>query len=245
MNTPPIVFEDEHILVVDKPAGLTVHPGPGHSKDTLVNMLIQQKKQLSSGTKEDRPGIVHRLDKDVSGLMVLSKTEEAQTALIQSFKEKTITRKYKALAAGAIKQEQGKIESFIGRHPKDRKKFYSFKEERTGSKKAVTFYKLIKSFQEKIHLLECQLQTGRTHQIRVHLFSQGWLVLGDPIYCFKKKKSQTLLYPPEIRPIVKTLSRLALYSAHLKLPHPINKKPLEFTLDWPKDLQTLIRLLKF
>ncbi len=248
----PVVFEDSHLLIVNKPAGLVTHPGPGHSQDTLVNTFIGKTK-LSSGVDPLRPGIVHRLDKDVSGLMILSKTDEVQQKLIQLFKEKKIRRFYKALVTGVFKQKEGKIVSYIGRHPKDRKKFYSFNKEvddncelqNSSAKRAITFYKVMESFEDKIHLVECQLETGRTHQIRVHLFSLGHIILGDPIYRLRSQKSNDLLIPAKIRPFVKQLNRLALYSAVLQFSHPITGKTMHFALDWPKDLHSVLNHLGF
>lgn len=248
----PIVFEDSHLLVIDKPAGLVTHPGPGHEQDTLVNALIG-KIQLSSGVDPMRPGIVHRLDKDVSGLMILSKTDEVQERLIQLFKEKKIQRLYKALVGGTFKQEEGKIVSFIGRHPKDRQKFYSLRKktdsddelQNSSAKKAITFYKVLDSFEGKIHLIKCQLETGRTHQIRVHLSSQGNYILGDQVYRLRSQKANDLLVPAKTRPFIKQLNRLALYSAVLQFSHPVTGKTMRFTLDWPKDLHDLLDYLGF
>ena len=248
----PIVFEDSYMLVVNKPAGLVVHPGPGHEQDTLVNALIKKIK-LSSGVDSMRPGIVHRLDKDVSGLMILSKTDEMQQKLIQLFKEKKIKRVYRALAGGVFKQKEGTIISYISRHPKDRKKFYSFQKkmdiddelQSSSAKKAITFYKVLDSFEDKIHLVECRLETGRTHQIRVHLSSQGNYILGDPIYRLRSQKANDSLVPVNIKPFIKRLNRLALYSAVLQFSHPITGKSLHFTLSWPKDLHPLLNHIGF
>ena len=243
----PVVFEDSHLLIVNKPAGLVTHPGPGHSQDTLVNTFIGKTK-LSSGVDPLRPGIVHRLDKDVSGLMILSKTDEAQQKLIQLFKEKKIRRFYKTLVTGVFKQKEGRIVSYISRHPKDRKKFYSFNNcelQSSSVKKAITFYKVIESFEDRVHLVECQLETGRTHQIRVHLSSLGHIILGDPIYRLRSQKSNDLLVPAKTRPFVKQLNRLALYSAVLQFSHPMTGKTMHFALDWPKDLHSLLNHLGF
>ena len=248
----PVIFEDDHILVVNKPAGLSVHPGAGRSKNTLVNALVHKVK-LSSGVDPLRPGIVHRLDKDVSGLMVLSKTDSAQDKLISMFKEKKVFRLYQALAAGVFKEKQGCIVSYIGRHPRDRKKFYSFDKSDSSSfdekniraKRAVTFYKVIKSFKEKIHLVECRLETGRTHQIRVHLFSQGHPILGDNVYSFRNQRAGLLQLPAETRPFVRKLNRLALYSSVLRFSHPATGKKMNWTLAWPEDLCFLLKHIGF
>ena len=246
----PIIFEDEHLLVINKPAGIVTHPGPGHEQNTLVNALME-KINISPDMDPLRPGIVHRLDKDVSGLMILSKTIKVQKLVIEQFKLKKIKRIYRALVIGLAKKKEDQIISFIGRHPRDRKKFYSFNEERKGTKKAITYYRVLESFQNYIHHIECQLETGRTHQIRVHLSSQNLPVLGDAIYFpLRQQKKTVKLYDKkeETKIILKnilSLNRLALYSAFLYFTHPISKKDLSFKLSWPKELHSLMNELGF
>jgi len=242
----PVVYEDEHLLVVNKPAGIVVHPGPGHEQDTLVNALVG-KTGLSAGVNPLRPGVVHRLDKDVSGLMLLSKTEKAQDILIKYFKLKAVERVYRALVSGVVQKDEGSIISFIGRHPKDRKKFYSFNEEAAGLKKAITHYRALNSFQDRIHYIECRLETGRTHQIRVHLSSIGLPVLGDNVY-FPRRRQITALKDVFLRKNISSLflnNQIALYSASLKLTHPVTQRPLSFSLSWPEEFHFLMDRMDF
>ena len=242
----PVVYEDEHLLVVNKPADIVVHPGPGHEQDTLINALIE-KKNLSAGTNPLRPGVVHRLDKDVSGLMLLSKTKKAQDTLIEDFKLKAVERVYRALTLGVVKKEKSPVISFIGRHPKDRKKFYSFNKEATGLKMAITHYRVLNSFQDKIHHIECRLETGRTHQIRVHLSGIGLPILGDNIY-FPRRRQIKALKDVFLKKNISSLflnNQIALYSAFLKLIHPVTQKPLSFSLPWPKEFHSLMDQMDF
>lgn len=242
----PIVYEDEHIVVVNKPDGIVVHPGPGHEQDTLVNALMGQKISLSKGVNPLRPGVVHRLDKNVSGLMLLSKTEQAQDFLIEQFKHKKIKRIYRALTAGKNEERKGRIVSFIGRHPKDRKKFYSFNEGVTGSKRAVTYYRMLESFQDRIHHIECRLETGRTHQIRVHLNSVGLPVLGDSIYFPSRRQTKFLNSAGfHLKKNTFSFTQMALYSAFLEFIHPVTKEELSFSLSWPKPFYFFLEQLNF
>ena len=162
------VYEDEDVLVVDKPAGLVIHPAPGHESDTLVNALFY-KKRLSPGSGALRPGLVHRLDKDTSGLLILAKNKFSEDHLIQQFKIRTIQRMYWGIAFRAPKKPSGKIESYLTRHPKDRKRFVSQPSiPSTGGKKAITNYRILKQHESGLTWMEYALETGRTHQIRVH-----------------------------------------------------------------------------
>lgn len=237
----PIIFEDKYLLVVNKPAGLVVHPGPGHEQNTLVNTLLEKIKPASQ-INPMRPGVVHRLDKEVSGLMILAKTEEAQALLIEKFKLKKIHRIYRALVLGKIEQKKAKIVSFIGRHLKDRKKFHSFDKEVKGAKTAVTYYQVLESFLDKIHHLECRLETGRTHQIRVHLSSQGFPILGDTLYFPRQTKAlKAFTFKKNTFP----LSYIALYAAFLQFEHPVTKEMLSFCLPYPQEFSFLMNQLNF
>lgn len=239
----PILYEDEQVLVINKPAGIVVHPGPGHEQDTLVNALVE-KVNLSPGVTPLRPGVVHRLDKDVSGLMLLSKTKSTEEFLIEQFKRKKVKRLYRALALGKVKQKNSTIVSFIGRHPKNRKKFYSFKEEVVGAKKAVAHYRVLESFQNQIHHIECELETGRTHQIRVQLSEVGLPILGEELYSSRRLQNR-VLKEFSFKKNTFSFQRLALYSAFLAFVHPVGGKMISFSLNWPKELCFLGEQLKF
>ncbi|MCZ0932126.1 MAG: RluA family pseudouridine synthase [Oligoflexia bacterium] len=236
-----IVFEDEEILVVNKPAGLVVHPAPGHKDKTLVNIL-SSKKKLSPGSQNLRPGVVHRLDKGASGLLILAKTKRSEQDLIQQFKRQEIQRKYWAIALRAPAPYEDQIETWIGRHPVLRKKFIALKEFRAGSKKAVTFYQLIKQHSSGISWIHCQLKTGRTHQIRVHLSSIGCPLLGDSLYGQKKL---SFIKDQGLKKEIQDLDRIALHAYFLQFIHPQSKKTLFFEIPWPEELYFLLKKLKF
>ena len=179
-----IVYEDNHVLVVNKPQGMVVHPAPGNYKDTLVNALLYHIDKLSDINGVLRPGIVHRIDKDTSGLLVVAKSDLAHKSLSVQLKEHTITRKYTALVEGIIQEETGIVDAPIGRHVKDRKKMTVTDR---NAKDAKTHFKVLKRF-SKYTLIECKLETGRTHQIRVHMSYIGHPVVGDLTYGLKRQK---------------------------------------------------------
>ena len=209
-----IVFEDENLLIINKQSGLVVHPAPGHMNDTLVNALL-----VDYPLTDDllRPGIVHRLDKDTSGLMLVAKNEETKEALSLMLKKKEVKRTYLALVEGVIKPARGTIDAPIGRDPKDRLKMKVI----TGGKGAVTHFKVLKRYQNKT-LIECQLDTGRTHQIRVHLAYINHPVVNDPVYGHSKKT---------------TSFGQMLHSYKIELVEPLTKEHLEFTKEPPKEFQ--------
>ena len=236
-----IVFEDREILVVNKPSGLVVHPAPGHKDRTLVNIL-SFKGKLSSDSPNLRPGVVHRLDKDVSGLLILAKTKRSEQGLVEQFKKHEIQRKYQALALHTPAPYEDQIETWIGRHPIHRKKFMAFKKFRAGSKKAVTFYQLIKQHSSGISWICCQLKTGRTHQIRVHLSSIGCPLLGDSLY---GRQKLSFIKDQALKKEIQGLDRIALHAYSLRFIHPKSKKTLFFEISWPEDLCFLLKKLKF
>ncbi len=226
-----IVFEDSDVLVVNKPAGLVVHPSAGHEQDTLVNALLHHTKQLSM-KNEQRPGIVHRIDKDTSGLLVVAKNDLAHENLASQFKNKTTHRIYYAITDGKLVKLSGTAQSYLARHPVDRKRFASLKkngkvlsqftEELEHAKWAVTHFKHIESTADK-HLWQLQLETGRTHQIRVHMSELGHALIGDTLYGYSVKKMQQL-----------SIDRFYLHAAELGFTHPKTKEKMLFQVSWPK-----------
>lgn len=227
-----IAYEDEHLIVIDKQAGLVVHPAAGNYDGTLVNALLHHCKGSLSGIGGvARPGIVHRIDKDTSGLMVAAKTDPAHVGLARQFKAHTIDRRYQAIVSGRPKTSGGTIDAPLARSPQNRKKMAIVQ----GGKRAVTHWTLVKPLYQAA-LVECRLETGRTHQVRVHMASIGHSLIGDPVYGRTKK---------EHREVVETLGfqRQALHAAHLGFIHPINGHGLAFESRIPADMQELLNRL--
>lgn len=237
-----ILFEDQDLIVVNKPAGLVMHPAPGHAQDTLVNALLYHCQELAMGFNEQRPGIVHRLDKDTSGVLVVAKNDFAHEALAQQFRARTIHRLYWALALGDVRPTQGTIRSYLARHPTQRLRFASLKNSENSGKLAITHYSLKKKFSNGISLLHCRLETGRTHQIRVHLSELNCPLLGDRLYGsnVKTKNIKNL----ELREMVQKLARVGLHAAELGFIHPRSKEKVAFSAPWPDDLLAIVRFLE-
>lgn len=236
-----ILHEDQDVIVVNKPAGLVVHPSNGHKQDTLVNALIYHTNSLASGFQRHRPGIVHRLDKDTSGILVVAKNDRSHAFLAKQFREKTVHRIYWALVYGLPFPPAGTLRSHIGRHPNDRKKFASTdKNPQTSEPKgklAVTHYRTLKTSPQGFSLIECRLETGRTHQIRVHLSELGHPIVGDPIYGGLQRAKG--LKSPRLRSLIFNLGRISLCARELSFVHPSSKKLLAFQITWPEDLLDL------
>ena len=211
-----IVYEDSDILIINKPQGMVVHPSNGHFEHTLVNAVMYHSSDLSGINGVIRPGIVHRIDKDTSGLICVAKNDNAHLELAKQLKDHTMSRTYIALVRGVIPENNGEINLPIGRDPNNRQKMGVT---RTNSKEAITFFKVLKRYKEHT-LVECKLKTGRTHQIRVHLSYIGFPVEGDPLYCGRKydtlyKKGQLLV------------------ATSLTLIHPTSKEEMTFNIDLP------------
>ena len=229
-----IVYEDEVLLVVNKPAGLVVHPGHGNYSGTLVNALLYHFKDLPLNS-DSRPGLVHRIDKDTSGLLVVAKTAEAMTHLSRQFFDKTSTREYIALAWGVFSEVSGTIEGHIGRSLKNRLQMDVFEDESFG-KPAITHYKVLEDLRY-VSLIQCQLETGRTHQIRAHLKHIGHPLFNDERYGGNKilKGTTFTKYKQFVDNCFKLLPRQALHAKTLGFEHPITKNVLTFNTDLPED----------
>ena len=239
-----ILYDDDDIIVINKSPGVVVHPGAGNYEETIVNgLLFKYQNNLSSVGGKLRPGIVHRIDKDTSGVIVVAKNDNAHIRLSEQFSNHTIKRIYEALVWGSLKPQNGKINEKISRSVKNRQLMSVRKEK---GKIAITNYKTLKVFQNlnlpKISLIECQLETGRTHQIRVHMNFKGNPILGDKSYGKSKKKFKKI--DPNLEKKINNFNRQALHAKSLGFIHPKTKKEFFFEARRPKDFDTLIKSLK-
>lgn len=221
-----IIYEDDYLLVVNKPSGMVVHPAPGNYKDTLVNALMYHCNKLSNVNGETRPGIVHRIDADTSGLLLVAKTDSIHNDLAKQIGEKTVLRKYIALVSGVIYENTATIDAPIGRDTNDRKKMAVTD---INSKNAITHIKVLERYKNAT-LIECTLETGRTHQIRVHLNYINHPIINDPVYGKRK------LDNPEFGQM--------LHAQTIGFIHPITKKYLEFNVDVPEEFKRIKELYK-
>ena len=222
-----IVYEDEDVLVINKPKGLVVHPAAGHQEDTLVNgLLFAKARELSGINGELRPGIVHRIDKDTSGLLAVAKNDLAHTVLASQLKDHTMARTYDAIVCGSLKEDSGTVDAPIGRHPSDRKKMCVIAR---NSKEAVTHWEVVKRYRGYTHI-RCKLETGRTHQIRVHMAYIGHPILGDTVYGHKK---------PELG-----LDSQCLHAGALCFKHPRDGRPVMVFAPLPEYFQNVLAKLE-
>jgi 23S rRNA pseudouridine1911/1915/1917 synthase len=236
-----ILFEDEHLAVIDKPAGLVVHPGHGNYTGTLVNALAHYYHDLPMfHSKDSRPGLVHRIDKDTSGLLVIAKNEKAKNKLASQFYRKTIQRKYQALVWGILKEKAGTITGNIGRNPSNRQIYKVFPEGEHG-KNATTHFQIIEEL-GYVTLVECQLETGRTHQIRVHMKYLGHPVFNDASYGGDQILWGTTFtkYNQFVRNCFKIIPRQALHAKTLGFTHPATGEKMIFDSELPEDMKTVI-----
>jgi 23S rRNA pseudouridine1911/1915/1917 synthase len=237
-----VFFEDEHLLVVNKPAGMMVHPASGIYTGTLVNALLHHSKTLSEINGELRPGIVHRLDKDTTGLLMVARTNEAHRALAEQLAQRTVRREYRAIVWGQFPAVKGSIDSPIGRHQGDRKKMAVRLVE---GRKALTHYRVEEEF-GVCSSLSLKLETGRTHQIRVHLAHLGHPVLGDPKYGGRRKKLSRLRQSARAvgQELLKIMSRQALHAKMLGFRHPVTGTAMQFESDLPEDMEAALKVLR-
>lgn len=236
-----IVYEDDYLMVINKPAGLVVHPGCGNYQGTLVNAIAWHLKDLKNYDPNDpQVGLVHRIDKDTSGLLLVAKTPEAKTHLGLQFFNKTTKRKYRALVWGNLKEDEGRIEGNIARNPRDRMQMTVF-EDSTIGKHAVTHYRVIERF-GYVTLVECVLETGRTHQIRVHMKHIGHVLFNDARYGGNEilKGTHFSKYKQFVRNCFSTCPRQALHAMTLGFIHPVTNEEMNFTSELPEDMTELI-----
>ncbi len=227
-----IIYEDEDFAVIDKPPYLSVHPGAGESTTTLVNALLYHLKDLSSISGFERPGIVHRLDKNTSGLMIIAKNDKSHQSLSKQFASRKVEKEYISLVYGIIKEDFFTVDAPIGRCKRERKKMTLS----SRGKKAITDFKVLKVYNPYATLLLCKPLTGRTHQIRVHLASKGYPIVGDDLYGGKRKKDSL--------PLLKNFPRQALHSFKLKFFHPSLGNKMVFSSEIPEDIKTLLEKLE-
>jgi 23S rRNA pseudouridine1911/1915/1917 synthase len=231
-----ILYQDEDVAVIDKPAGLVVHPAAGHPDQTLVNALLHHVQDLSGVGGELRPGIVHRLDKDTSGVMLVAKHDDAHRKLTGAWNTEAVRKEYLALVYGTPAEDRGTIEAPIGRDPRDRKRMAVIAEGRG----AITEYELAERLRYA-SLLRCRLRTGRTHQIRVHMKHLGHPIVGDPVYSGPQWRG---IPDKKIQRALESMTRQALHATRITFPHPRDGRTMVLESAMPEDMQKLVELLR-
>jgi 23S rRNA pseudouridine1911/1915/1917 synthase len=237
-----VLFEDEHLLAIDKPPGMVVHPSPGHGSGTLVNALLHHVRDLSGIGGELRPGIVHRLDRHTSGVLLIAKTDLAHASLSRQMKKRSMRKEYLALVAGIPRVRKGEITLPIGRDPRDRKKMKAFRKTEEGeappAREAKTLYAIEREWPALgLTLLRCRLVTGRTHQIRVHLAAAGLPLVGDPVYGRPRYEK---IKDARLKKTLGEFPRQALHAERIGFRHPATNEPLEIKAPLPADLSGLL-----
>ena len=231
-----ILFEDNDLVVIDKPAGMVVHPAAGHADRTLVNALLFHVRNLSGIGGELRPGIVHRLDKDTSGVMVIAKNDDAHRKLTKAWGTDAVRKEYVAIVYGTPSQARGIIEAPIARDPRNRKRMAIV----AGGRNAITDFEVVDALRHS-SVIRCILRTGRTHQIRVHLKSIGHPIIGDPVYSGPQWRG---IPDKKLQKAIAGFGRQALHAAHLVIPHPKSGQQMAFTAPLPDDMRDLIAALR-
>lgn len=229
-----VLYEDSAIIVVNKPPAMVVHPAAGVKSGTLVNALLYRCDDLSGIGGKIRPGIVHRLDKDTSGVIVVAKNDQSHNSLVDQFKNRTVKKRYLAIVEGSPKTDSGSFESVIGRDPIDRKKISS---KTKSGRESLTFWKVLKRF-ESTCFVEAEPKTGRTHQIRVHFSENGYPILADKVYGHKKQRNKLL------NQIEQKLTRQALHASQIGFSHPVTNDWVEFTAPLPEDMEQALDSLE-
>jgi 23S rRNA pseudouridine1911/1915/1917 synthase len=241
-----ILYEDDELLAIDKPPGLVVHPAPGHPSGTLVNALLHHVRNLAGIGGELRPGIVHRLDRDTSGVLLVAKTDRAHQLLSRQMRRRTLRKEYLALAAGVPRVRKGEVALSIGRDPRDRKKMKAFRplDDATpaGAREARTLYEIAKEWPALgLTLLRCRLVTGRTHQIRVHLAASGLPIVGDPVYGHPR---YTRIGNDALRRRLLEFPRQALHAERVAFHHPVTQEVVEIVAPVPADIAGLVAAIE-
>jgi 23S rRNA pseudouridine1911/1915/1917 synthase len=240
-----ILYEDAHLIAIDKPPGLVVHPSPGHGSGTLVNALLHHVRDLAGVGGELRPGIVHRLDRHTSGVLLVAKTDLAHASLSRQMKRRSMRKEYLALAAGVPRVRKGDVALAIGRDPRDRKKMKAFRDTEAGlppgARTAKTLFEIERAwFPLGVTLLRCRLVTGRTHQIRVHLAAIGLPLVGDPVY---GRPRYDRIEDADLEKTLRSFPRQALHAERITLRHPESHEPMEIVAPVPPDLVSLFAAL--
>jgi 23S rRNA pseudouridine1911/1915/1917 synthase len=240
-----VLYEDAQILAIDKPPGIVVHPSPGHASGTLVNALLHHVRDLGGVGGELRPGIVHRLDRDTSGVLLVAKTDLAHTSLSRQLKKRLLRKEYLALVAGIPRVRKGEVTFAIGRDPRDRKKMKAFRAAEgppAGSREARTLFEIEREFFALgLTLLRCRLITGRTHQIRVHLAASALPIVGDPVY---GRPRYDRVKDPALKRALADFPRQALHAERVTLRHPETHEPLEIVAPVPDDFAELLQTIE-